>query len=259
MKNIIYYFTGSGNTLAIAKDLAKVIKDTRLVRITKKNEKGLDARGYERVGFVFPVYFSGIPTMVWKFVKNIEISDNAYIYAIGNYGEKIDLGFHQIEKLLKKKDKSLNGSFGITMPGNYQILHDLDSSEKVVKKLADEKLLALEIGKKIMNKEATKVEGVAATTAIKGSIIYSFFKPYKMDRYFWSNDKCTSCGLCKKICPAQNITMVASRPKWNHQCEQCLSCLHFCPKSAIQYRRGTIKRGRYRHPEVAAKELIIKR
>lgn len=259
MKNIIYYFTGSGNTLAIAKDLAKVIKDTKLVRITKKNEKGLDASGYERVGFVFPVYFSGIPTMVWKFVKNIELSDDSYIYAVGNYGGQIDLGYHQIEKLLKKKDKSLSGSFGIIMPGNYQIMYELDSTEKISKKLEDEKLLTLEIGKKIMAKEEVIVEAVGVATILKSSIIYSFFKPNKMDRNFWINDKCNSCGLCKKICPAQNITMVASRPKWNHQCEQCLSCMHFCPKLAIQYRRGTMKRGRYRHPEVAAKELIIKR
>ena len=259
MKNIIYYFTGSGNTLAIAKDLAKVIKDTELVRITKKNEDGLDGSAYESVGFVFPVYFCGIPAMVWKFIKNLNINSGAYLYAVGNYGGQIDLGFHQIEKLLKKKNKSLSGSFGIIMPGNYQIMYELDSPEKISKKLEDEKLLTLEIGKKIMAKEEVIPENVGVATVLKGYIIYKFFKPYKMDKNFWINDKCNSCGLCKKICPAENIRMVGNRPKWNHQCEQCLSCLHFCPKAAIQYRRGTMKRGRYRHPDVSAKELIIKR
>ena len=35
------------------------------------------------------------------------------------------------------------------------------------------------------------------------------------------------------------------KPAWGRQCYQCLRCIHECPQEAIQYGKGTEKRGRY--------------
>lgn len=256
MKSIIFYFTGSGNTLAIAKDLGKTIPNSELVRITQKNEGGMDVSHYDHIGFVFPVYFSGIPIMLRKFIANSKINCGAYVYAVANYGGKVDLGFRQIDKLLKVKGVNLNGCFGITMPGNYQILYDIDSPEKMAKNYAEKKAKVLEIAKIVLDMKEYGTTKVKFGTFVAGSLVYSIFKPNKMDKNFWIDEKCNSCGICKKICPAENISMKDNKPKWNHKCEQCLSCMHFCPKQSIQYRRGTKKRGRYKNPEVFVKELM---
>jgi len=257
MKSVIYYFTGSGNSLIIAKDLKKAIENTEVIRITKHNEDGLDASDFDRVGFVFPIYFSGIPIMLRKFVKNLKINPDSYVYGVANFGDKVDMGMKQLETVLEGKGVQLKGRFEITMPGNYQVMFALDSKEKMEKNFSEEKKQILEIGKKVTDKETILPSKVGLGTKIKGALVYKIFKPGKMDKNFWSDRKCNGCGICKKICPAENITIVKNKPMWNRQCEQCLSCLHFCPKQAVQYRRGTIKRGRYKHPEISLKELVI--
>ena len=39
MNTAVYYFTGTGNSLKIAKDLAKELHDTQLIRICAPNMK----------------------------------------------------------------------------------------------------------------------------------------------------------------------------------------------------------------------------
>jgi Fe-S-cluster-containing hydrogenase component 2 len=58
------------------------------------------------------------------------------------------------------------------------------------------------------------------------------------------------------VCPVNNIIIVDGKPHWQHRCQQCLACLHYCPEIAIQYGDKTLKKGRYHHPEVSAKDLI---
>jgi MinD superfamily P-loop ATPase len=48
------------------------------------------------------------------------------------------------------------------------------------------------------------------------------------------------------------------RPAWQHHCEQCFACLHWCPAQAIQYGKHTAGRTRYHHPDVMAKDIIMR-
>jgi Fe-S-cluster-containing hydrogenase component 2 len=51
--------------------------------------------------------------------------------------------------------------------------------------------------------------------------------------------------------------MENDRPVWQHHCELCCACLHFCPAEAIQLNilRGTKGRGRYRHPDLKVDDM----
>ena len=84
----------------------------------------------------------------------------------------------------------------------------------------------------------------------------SFRQVSKMDRKFWVDDKCNTCGLCLKVCPAENIEMAGEKPVWRHRCEQCLACIQWCPQEAIQYGEKTIRYQRYHHPEVKLKDVL---
>lgn len=78
----------------------------------------------------------------------------------------------------------------------------------------------------------------------------------KMDKDFWVDEKCNGCGICTKTCPVDNIVMTTDKPTWLHHCEQCLACIQWCPKEAIQYGKKTPKYERYHHPEVTLKDIV---
>ena len=79
---------------------------------------------------------------------------------------------------------------------------------------------------------------------------------YGFDKSFYAEDTCTSCGICVKVCPVNNITLEEGIPQWQHKCQQCLACINFCPEKCIQFGDKTLKTQRYHHPEITVKDLI---
>lgn len=49
----------------------------------------------------------------------------------------------------------------------------------------------------------------------------------------------------RKVCPLNNITIVDSKPVWNHTCTHCMACIHQCPAQAIEFKKITLKKNRY--------------
>ena len=47
------------------------------------------------------------------------------------------------------------------------------------------------------------------------------------------NDDCVHCGICAKVCPANNITVTEDGVSFSDHCEVCYACLHNCPQHAI--------------------------
>ena len=56
------------------------------------------------------------------------------------------------------------------------------------------------------------------------------------DYGFLINEDCTSCGLCVKLCPCNNIEMNSDVPTFMRKCSQCMACVCYCPKRAINYK-----------------------
>jgi Pyruvate/2-oxoacid:ferredoxin oxidoreductase delta subunit len=84
----------------------------------------------------------------------------------------------------------------------------------------------------------------------------SFSRVPEMDKGFWVDEKCNTCGICKTVCPCGNIDLKTGRPVWLHHCEQCLACIQWCPQEAIQFGKKTPRYKRYHHPEVTLQEMI---
>ncbi|TFG01452.1 MAG: hypothetical protein EU539_14035 [Promethearchaeota archaeon] len=115
------------------------------------------------------------------------------------------------------------------------------------------------IAKKILNKKKRKVK--KETLAFIGNLGNKMFRERVnfTDKNFYADENCDSCGICKKVCPVNNIKIVAGKPRWHNQCQQCLACLHFCPQEAIQYGKNTLGRRRYHHPEISFFDMIYQK
>ena len=80
-ENIIYCFSGTGNCLDIAKNIARELGDTDIVMM-RRAPSVTDATGAKRVGFVFPCYGGGLPGGVEESLKSIQVSADAYKFAV---------------------------------------------------------------------------------------------------------------------------------------------------------------------------------
>ena len=80
-----------------------------------------------------------------------------------------------------------------------------------------------------------------------------------MDKDFWVEKTCNGCNICADICPVNNIVVKNGKPEWQHHCEQCWACAHWCPKKAIQYKESTQHKERYHHPEISLNDLKVQK
>ena len=82
MKVTIYFFTGTGNSLKIAKDLAEKLKDSELIPIAKVWQMENLISTSEKVGFIFPLYYFGLPKIIHEFVNKLDLSESNYIFTV---------------------------------------------------------------------------------------------------------------------------------------------------------------------------------
>ena len=254
MKTTIYYFTGTGNSFKIAKDLSENIENSEIKRICLSNLKIPKATS-ERIGFVFPVYYRGLPKMVESFIKNLDIESTKYLFAVANFGSYAALTFQQINKILKSKGKTLSANFSIEMPGNMWFMYYPHPKEDFINRMDNELHIARKVARNINNNFINDIPNVLNKE--KEEEMYEDFKPHHIDENFWTSQRCNGCGTCTRVCPAENIKMIDEKPCWKHQCEQCLACIHLCPQEAIEFKEDSINKERYKNVHVKLKELFL--
>jgi len=70
-------------------------------------------------------------------------------------------------------------------------------------------------------------------------ILYLIYGKTFMAKIMFSNNNCVSCGRCARFCPNHGIEMKSFyketlRPYWTYHCENCLRCMGYCKKKAIE-------------------------
>jgi NAD-dependent dihydropyrimidine dehydrogenase PreA subunit len=277
----IYYFSGTGNSLHVARELQARIPQTRLVPIVSLLHRDAVTASAETVGLVFPQYASSTPKVVDRFIGKLDLAAARYIFAVATRGGTTCYAFQQVDKLLKRKGRRLDACFVLTMPSGSEPL-----VEECPEKLTQERIARLE------SEMLERLDAIQATITAqethreedcRGLDIPppAFLKPYMPiinllgpcllslaklaeSRFgFYVDSKCTGCGLCERVCLAQKIQMMDERPVWQDEaeCFGCLACLNYCPEASIQdestwyLRSWTPENRRYHHPKITAKGI----
>ena len=47
------------------------------------------------------------------------------------------------------------------------------------------------------------------------------------------NGDCVSCGICRDVCPAENVALWDSGPVFGGRCESCMACTKRCELGTI--------------------------
>lgn len=239
---MIFYFSGTGNS----KYVAKCMNDGKLVNISNAlpdKQFTYSVGENESVGFVFPVYYSGVPKTVLEFVRNLQLEGTiSYLYCILTHGGGPGGAGIMFRSELKKKGYSMNACFDVKFPSNYIRFYSLHSKEANKKRIQ----LAMESIKTIAECVEKRDSIFPNWKFYDGPLsfcMYPLCNMYMPTRKFYADNGCIGCGKCSRECPSRIIEMVDGRPRWtDNKCVRCMGCLK-C--SHVQYGKGTVKRRRY--------------
>ncbi len=253
---MIYWFSGTGNSEHVAKCLAAETGE-RLVSMAECVKNGAavcDVRDGERLGFVFPVYFYGLPSIVNDFLALLKAhtAPDTYVYCVLTCGGSTGNADEMLRGRLKEMHLPLTASFAVKMPDNYILLYEPQSGDEVK--------AALEHSEKALQRVVSRVVGrvTGADKSVRGfapktktALFYGFYALARRTKPFRADKSCIGCGKCESICPTKTIKITDGRPTWTvPTCALCLACLHRCPQTAIQYGHNTVGRARYTNPHI---------
>ncbi|MFX1607263.1 MAG: EFR1 family ferrodoxin [Promethearchaeota archaeon] len=255
MKNRIFYFTGTGNSLMVARKISEALGDTEVLSIAHFQDDGSD-RSFDILGLVFPVYWGGLPLKVLEFLPTLRSYNESYVFAVETHAGGPGNALSQLRAEIQQIGLDLSAGFLLRMPSNYIISYDAPSEHGILRILENADKTITDIVDIVRNKSVHLPSSVLSSySGIRGSYKRFLERVNSSDERFWVDESCSECEICVRVCPVQNIQMKENRPEWLHHCEQCLACINWCPESAIQFGSGTESRGRYTNPNVTIEDI----
>ena len=247
----VCYFTASGNCLYVAKRIGGTLLSIPQLMKQDSIEITDDA-----VGIVAPVYAVEMPMMVKEFLIKAKIKTD-YFFFVYTYGSGYAEAFAHVELVCREKGLKLSYINAIQMVDNYlpgfEMQNQIDTLPKKNVEGQIEKLLS-----DIADRSETPVKIGAvnkAQMAMYQKMLAKRILRKDTAREYIVNDNCTRCGICAKVCPADNIT-VTDKVYFANKCEVCYACLHNCPQNAIHMKneRSAV---RFRNEHITLKDIIL--
>lgn len=287
MQTEVYYFSGTGNSLAVARDIAEKTQGT-LISIPVVADQPGTKTGADTIGIVFPAYMAhlyGIPLIVEKFVKRLDYAGSPYIFAVCTCGgyESVNAlpALKNLAQLIRSAGGNLTAEFSVRLPMNnldydhipVPINRDQDTMirkskqtikaicERVIRRKKNPYRIVKALFNWLMTPMYLAMKSLYITDLKKKARepMDTTLKYYELmpltDKSIAVDDKCNGCGTCARVCPVQNIKIVDHKPDWQHHCEMCLACDEWCPSKAIHHWCKTEGKD-YHHPEVKVSNML---
>lgn len=242
--NGIFYFSSTGNSLYIAKEIEKALGG-EVYYIVDYNE---NFEKFSQIIIVSPIYSFGLPVHVYDFVP--KLPKNVPVYMVLNFGGVVFGADGLAYDYAKTSGLDIKAVYNVKMPENYT----LDFS------------VPLSYQKNILKKSPVSTAKVIEKIR-KGEVNHpkakkNFAKIYYNNKSNWHKiaddysvtEDCILCGKCVELCPSGNISIKNGKVEFADKCVACVGCYHRCPQKAIVYKNRK-KDYRYFNPNVSENEL----
>lgn len=248
---MVFYFTGTGNSLYVAK---KIEKDP--VSIPQVMQGAAMEFTGDSIGVVAPVYGHEVPAMVKEFLKKAHFH-TSYFYMILTYGNRHGGAAELAAQLCRSCGIQVKYIHLVHMADNWLPSFDMEEQKRLDKKEEQQ------IEKILKDLEERKEEISEVTPEDRAAHREFLSHMEQMPADAWQHllritDACVGCGICERVCPSGSIHVKDGKAVHiPGNCQTCLACAHACPEKAVQL---TIPeknpKARYRNPNVTLQEII---
>jgi len=252
---MVLYFSATGNTEFIAKEIARGLNDECLNLLNRVKQNDHSVLHSEKPFVICaPVYVCEMPRFLAKYLKEQTLTGSKDVYFVFTSGGYCGISGVLAKRIVRKKKMNYHGHAEFRMPRNY-VASDaypmlefeevrgriLDSHKKVGMVVSD--ILA---GRKLKARHVFLFETLIT---LPFNPVWSKLK--YQTKGFHSTDKCIGCGKCVKVCPLNNVSLKDRRPAWGNVCTHCMACIANCPTEAIEYGNITQTKEKYRFQKYA--------
>lgn len=288
---LIFYFTGTGNSLYVARGLsAGGVEPVSIAQAIRREPTDYQAT---EIGFVFPSYGQKAPGIVQDFIRANRFRAD-YFFSVITYGYR---NSNAADLWQRFAAESLGVRFdyvrSVLMVDNYLPEFNMDRQASYDKK-EDEQLALVrrEIDCRLAFVDPfTEADCLWHNQLMEHLDSIGKDKPFvrRAETLFVVGPGCNGCGTCTRVCPHGNWRLVVepaaepARPGAICQesgtarrvasgdicavceglnavceglCETCLACIQNCPQKAIFLPVERNPAARYRHPAISLSDII---
>ncbi len=262
MKTTLYYFSATGNSLKLARDLAAQLGTCDLVAIADAMARGATTSPSERIGLVFHVFAWGLPRMVEEFVGRLQAPAARYTFALASCVRIPGRTLKDLADALEARGLRLDA--GYVVRGGRSSLMRLNALDRLMIRLErhrpppplpEERLDAILDDVRALR--VRRPETSSWLTSLVGGLLHGpALKTFTaIDSKFEVGDGCAGCGTCVEVCPRANVRLGGSRPVFGHDCELCHACIQWCPRFAIRHPNFDPEPRQYRNAAVRLSDM----
>ena len=257
MNTELYYFSGTGNSLSVARSIKDHLIECEIFPIIgclKRKPINVTA---QRIGLIFPMHFMGVPRIVCEFLAEVRFHNPQYVFVVvTGASPKFGNALSMVKEYLYTANVKLNAGYFVPMEAAHFPYVKLSKTKQPAKLNQGAQEKALLISENIRQlKDEFDTE-----FAMLGKLKQMVSKEATgNEKYFSIDEGCIRCGYCMQVCPFQNIRLHGKQVQWLDNCHSCFACLHFCSKSVIQYKKLSIGKPRRHHPTVSLNDIALQR
>lgn len=248
---MVFYFTGTGNSLYAARQLEA--EPVSIPQVMRGREREFTA---DSIGIVSPVYGHEVPPMVKDFLRESTF-ETGYFYIILTYGCRHGGAAELAKELCVECGVRVDYINTLHMADNWLPAFDMDA-ERAMDKHIPEQLAAITADVK------ARRHAISPVTDNDRAAHQEYLRNVSgVPEAMWQNlvvvtERCVGCGVCTRVCPADCMVLENGRAKHiPGNCQDCLACAHACPHKAIALAMPEKNpNARYRNEHVTLQDLI---
>ena len=246
---MIFYFTATGNSLFVAKQL-----ESAPISIPQVKERA-PVYTADAIGIVSPVFAGELPKIVVDFLKRATFR-TPYLYLMLTYGNDVTDAPEFTKAQLDACGLNVQYIGTVKMVDNYLTAFDMDA-QKAMDKHVDAQLETIKADiaarKQFVPAATPRARKLHKSVAAMGRVLPSLHNGAALR----ITDDCYGCGICTQVCPVGNLKLKNGKSvRIEKTCLFCLACIHACPGNAIRLKKEKNPNARYRNEHISLSQLI---